>query len=50
MYLPCAGRCCNGVFCVVNVLSSCCNYCLEKNLKCNLVVTQDNCKQSHKIS
>ena len=50
MSLPCAGCCRNGASYMVDVGSGCCGRCLEKNLKCSLVVTQGYCKQSCKIS
>ena len=34
----------NGVSCVVDVVSGRCNCCLEKNIKCSLVVTQGDCE------
>ena len=46
----CAACCRNRVTCVVNVMSGRYSRCLKKNLKCSLVVTQGDCKQSHKIS
>ena len=49
MSLPSTSCCFNGVSYVVYVVSGCCGLCLEKNLKCRLVVTQGDCKRSHKI-
>ena len=49
MSLSCVGYYRNRVSYMIDVMSSHCGYCLEKNLKCSLVVTQDDSKQSHKI-
>ena len=36
--------------CLVNVFSGCCNCCIEKNLKCSLLVTQGDCQSSFSLS
>ena len=50
MSLPCADYRCNRATCMVDVVSSRFGCCLEKNLKCSFVMTQDDCKQFHEIS
>ena len=50
MALSYAGCRRNGASCVINIVSGRCSRCLEKNLKCSLVVTQSDCKQSYEIS
>ena len=44
MSLSCAGCRRTGASCVVDAVSGCYGRCLEKNLKCSLVVTQGDCK------
>ena len=46
MPFPYTSCCCNKMLCVIDVMSSCCDHCLEKTLKYSFVVTQGNCKQS----
>ena len=36
--------------CLVNVLSGCCGCCIEKNLKCSLLVTQGDCQSPFLLS
>ena len=36
--------------CLVDVLSDCCSCCIEKNLKCSLLVTQGNCQSPFLLS
>ena len=36
--------------CLVDVFSGCCGCCIEKNLKCSLLVTQDDCQSSFSLS
>ena len=44
MSLSCAGCRRTGASCVVDAVSGRCGRCLEKNINCNLVVTQGDCK------
>ena len=36
--------------CLVNVFSGCCSRCIEKNLKCSLLVTQGDCQSPFLLS
>ena len=36
--------------CLVDVLSGCCSCCIEKNLKCSLLVTQGDCQSLLSLS
>ena len=44
MFKSCSGCWRVDADCLVDVLSGCCGCCNEKNLKCSLLVTQDDCQ------